>query len=660
MATPAAPRGMTPEDLTRIRFVSEPRISPDGSAVAFVVTTLSWEKDEYLSNIWLADVAGDEPRQFTTGAKRDTSPRWSPDGSMLAFASERDGHDKPQLYVAPVNGGEARRVTEVADGVDALVWSPDGARLAFASRVNTGEQEEEGKSKPPRFITSLKYKSNDKGFIYAHRSHIFVVGLDGGAPVQVTDGDFDDVHPAWSPDGDLLAFVSARHDDRDYDNARDVWMVAPEGGEPRRVTGASGPVSHPAFSPDGRSIAYLGHRYPTELGRNVRLYVAPTGGGDPVCLTDGLDRSCDSFAGRAGPLWTPDGGAILVGVLDQGTVAVYRVSAGRSGRANPVLGGQRQIPEASLSAGGTILAFTATDPVSPPEVYVCDADGAGERQLTDMNRDWKAEVALSQPERITVQRDGRQMDCWVMKPTGIQKGRRYPALLNVHGGPHTQYGYTFFDEFQVYAGAGYAVVFTNPRGSEGYGEDFRRAVIGDWGGGDFADVMAGLDGALERCHFIDPERLGVMGGSYGGFMASWTVGHNNRFKAACSERAVNNAHSLFGTSDIGHFFQESQFDALPWDNLGPYAERSPLTYAKDIHTPLLILHSEDDRRCPIEQAEQLFVALKKLRREVLFVRFPDETHELSRSGKPRHRVQRFQVILDWFRPRLRPGDWPPQ
>jgi dipeptidyl aminopeptidase/acylaminoacyl peptidase len=313
-----------------------------------------------------------------------------------------------------------------------------------------------------------------------------------------------------------------------------------------------------------------------------------------------------------------------------------------------VIGGERQITSLSRSADGTLLAFTATDPVTPAEVFICQADGTSERRLTDLNRAFRDEVEFVRPERYRYERDGFTLDGWIMRPAGYEPGRRYPALLNVHGGPATQYGHTFFDEFQVQAGAGYAVIFTNPRGSQGYGEAFTRSVRGDWGGGDFADVMLGLDEALRRCDFIDPERLGVLGGSYGGFMTSWAVGHTDRFKAACSERAVNNTYTLFGTSDIGSFFSETQAGVQPWDDMQWFIDHSPLTYAKQITTPLLIMHAENDLRCPIEQAEQLFTVLKKLRREVLFIRFPDETHEMSRSGRPRHRRDRFGYILDWF------------
>ncbi len=654
-------RGMTPQDLTRIRFVSDPQISPDGRRVAFVVTTLSEERDEYLANIWVVDTAGGAPRRFTSGPKRDTAPRWSPDGHRLAFLSEREGRKKAQLYLMPADGGEPVRLTDLRHGVSAPAWSPDGARLAFISKGGgwggPGSEEERAKSKPARVITTLKYRLNGEGFIYDRRPHVFVVTVDGGAPHQLTDGDFADGDPAWSPDGRLVAFTSARHAGRDYDQAADVWVVSPDGGEPRRVTDTAGPVALPAFSPDGQAIAYLGHRHGNDVGRNLRVYAEAVEGGPPVCLTAELDRTCQPFFASVGPVWTRTG-FIHFAAEDQGDVSVYRVAPGSGGTPagpTPVVTGARQVTGLSVSTDGAWLAFTATDPVSPPEIHVCRADGTGERRLTDENAAWMAEVRLSAPERLRFTRAGFTVDGWVMKPSGFQAGRRYPTLLSIHGGPATQYGHTFFDEFQVYAGAGYAVVYVNPRGSQGYGEAFARAVIGDWGGGDFADVMAGLDAALARCDFIDPERLGVLGGSYGGYLTSWTVGHTDRFKAACSERALNAFGSMFGTSDIGHFFPEAYSGGrLPWDDPAWYAEHSPLTYAKHITTPLLILHSEEDLRCPVEQAEQLFVALRKQRKEAVLVRFPDENHDLSRTGRPRHRLERFRILLDWFGRHLSP------
>jgi dipeptidyl aminopeptidase/acylaminoacyl peptidase len=313
-----------------------------------------------------------------------------------------------------------------------------------------------------------------------------------------------------------------------------------------------------------------------------------------------------------------------------------------------VISGARTVTGLTTSMDAGRVAFTATDPVSPAEVFVCDADGGNERQLTHLNADFQREAGLSAPERFTYERAGYTLDGWVMMPADFEEGKTYPALLNVHGGPATQYGHVFFDEFQVYAGAGYAVIFTNPRGSQGYGEDFMRAVLTDWGNNDYLDVMAGLEAALERAPWIDRERLGVMGGSYGGYMTSWIVGHDHRFKAACSERALNEFTSMFGTSDIGHTFPKEHVGMYPWEDREAHIRHSPLTYAPQIQTPLLILHAENDLRCPIEQAEQLYVWLKKLGKEVLFVRFPDEGHEMSRSGKPRHRLERFNLILDWF------------
>jgi dipeptidyl aminopeptidase/acylaminoacyl peptidase len=650
---------MRPDDILKIRFVSDPRIAPDGRRVAFVVTTLSQEKDEYLSNIWTVEITGGgPPRRFTAGPGRDTAPRWSPDGTRLAFVSERERGKKGQLHVMPADGGEPVALTQLKSGVAAPEWSPDGTRLAFVSRVGGWQEpeseEERKKSQPARIITTLKYRFNGEGFIHDRPTHVFTVAAAGGAPVQLTSGEPSDLDPVWSPDGRWIAFASARHEDRDYDDAMDIWIVAATGGAPRRVTDTQGPAGHPSFSPDGRSIAYLGRRPANEFGRNFRVFTIPVEGGPPRSLTDVLDRSCAPL--EIAPIWSRDGAWITFAAEDQGSQAIYRVRAAGGAVDTPerIFGGERAVTGVSASVDDGRLALSVTDPASPAEVFTCAADGGGERALTDVNRQWKTEVALVRPERFRFARAGLTVDSWIMKPAGWTADGRFPGLLNIHGGPHAQYGWGFFDEFQVQAGAGYAVIYTNPRGSQGYGEAFTRAVVGDWGGGDFADVMAGMDEALRRAPWIDPERLGVLGGSYGGFLTSWTVGHTDRFRAACSERAVNYHPSMFGTSDIGHLFNQVELGGLPWEMPEIYAERSPLTHAKNIQTPLLIIHSEDDLRCPIEQGEQLYVALKKQRKEAVFVRFPDENHELSRSGKPRHRLERFRIILEWFTKRLAP------
>jgi dipeptidyl aminopeptidase/acylaminoacyl peptidase len=642
-----APRAMTPADITRIRWVSDPRISPDGRRVAFVVTALSEERDEYLANIWVIDAAGGEPRRFTAGPGRDTAPRWSPDGAWLAFLSEREARARAQLHVMPADGGEPVKLTDLPHGVSAPAWAPDSTHLAFVSRVGPAPAEGPEKSKPARVISSVKYRFNGEGFIYDRRPHVFVIAREGGAPRQITEGDYAHGEPAWSPDGRLIAFTAARHEERDDDDAIDLWTVGPDGGAPRRLTDTAGPVSGPAFSPDGHTLAYVLRPARNAFGRNHQLFAIPVAGGAARALGAALDRSVVAL-GDTWASWSPDGQSVLFAVEDGGRVVVHRAPAAGNAAPVPVLAGERVVSGLSIARSGA-MAFAASAATMPAEVFAAGPDGT-ERQLTDLNRAWRGEVALSRPERFRYERNGAVVDGWVMRPAaGAADGQRAPVLLSIHGGPHAQYGVGFFDEFQVYAGAGYAVVFTNPRGSRGYGEKFAEAVLGDWGGGDADDVLAGLDEALRRFDFLDRERLGVLGGSYGGFLTSWIVGHTDRFKAACSERAVNDQRTMFGTSDIGHTFNSVAVGgAMPWEDPARYAERSPITYAPRIVTPLLIVHSEEDYRCPIEQAEQLFVALKKLRREVLFVRFPGENHELSRAGTPRHRLERFRIILDWF------------
>ena len=644
-------RAMTPDDLYAIHWVGEPEVSPAGDRVAFVVTRLDRETDGYKSAIWVVDTAGGEPTQFTAGAKRDGSPRWSPDGSQLAFLSER-GDDKPQLALMHASGGESRLLTKLPLGAGVPVWSPDGTKLAFSAKTGPVPDPDPKKAKPYRRISSMKYRLNGQGFTYDQRRHIMVLELASNALTQVTDGDWDDTQPAWSPDGNTIAFVSARHEDREFDSASDIWLVPAAGGEARQLTKTSGGRQALAFSPDGAKVAHI---HVPEWPSNGRLALIDVATGAKSDAAGGIDR--DMGAGGlpgavAQPKWLP-GGGLLTLASDRGESSLWVAGTPSDGRW--VAKDATLATWYSADRAGVRAVLARSGQSAPAEVTLVNLETGSTKQLTNFNAAFNAEVSLQHAEKFAVTTDsGGEVDCWLMKPFGFQEGKSYPLLLSIHGGPFGQYGENFFDEFQVYAGAGYGVVFCNPRGSSGQDTGFARALVGDMGGPDYRDVMAAFEAALERATWADRARLGVMGGSYGGFMTTWIIGHTTRFKAAISERAVNDWYSMQGASDIGGTFNRQYLgpDATIQDNLEAVLRQSPLTYAKNIETPVLILHSEVDLRCPISQAEQLFVVLKQRRNDVEFVRFPDEDHELSRSGRPSHRVDRYNVILDYWSRKL--------
>ena len=637
---------MKPEDIYDITWVGESEISPDGRHVAFVVTRMERADDSYRSAIWLVDTDDGEPRQFTAGAMRDSAPRWSPDGRALAFLSER-GEEKPQLCVISASGGESRVLTKLPLGAGTPAWSPDGKKLVFSAKTGDPPDPDTKKTKPYRRITSMKYRVNGEGFTYDHRRHLFVVAAEGGEPAQITDGDWDDTQPAWAPDTSAIAFVSARHADREYDSNSDLWVVPVAGGEPRQITDTRGGCGAPSWSPDGTTIAYINHPvWPS----NGALWLADADGGNLRPVDPGFDRETGLGAptSSARPVWCADR-TLLSAAQDRGIAAPIRAKEGAT--TEWLSEARRMVNWYSVSADCEWLAMTSTSVTTPAEVSLLNLKTGVERQLTNFNRRLASSGAIVGAEHFPVPTaEGVEIDCWVMKPAGFEAGKQYPVLLNVHGGPFGQFGETFLDEFQVYTGAGYGVVFCNPRGSSGQTTAFSRALVGEMGGPDYHDVMAAFDAALARMPWADQSRLGVMGGSYGGFMTTWIIGHTQRFKAAISERAVNDWYSMQGASDIGGTFNRQYLGekATIQDDLELLLRQSPLTYAKKIETPVLILHSENDLRCPISQGEQLFVVLKQRRKDVEFVRFPDEDHELSRAGRPSHRKDRFDVILDYL------------
>ncbi len=692
-------RGMRPDDIGALRHVHDPRVSPDGTMVAFTVTDVDVEANRYRSRVWLASTDGAlPPRPFSAGPD-DQLPQWSPDGRWLALTSSPpDGPS--EVSVLPVaHGGERVVLARWPAPITELAWSPGSTYPAFVARVpdperygHNGEKRKEG-DMPPRRLTHLFYRLDTEGWVADRPNRIMVVPADGStAPQVLTEGPYEAAGVTWSPDGSRIAFASARHDFWDLDLAVDLWTMPADGpSEPERLTGTKAAFSSPVWSPDGTKIAYLRHPTPLDEPRHEHLGVLDLSSRATVDLTTTLDRNCAPYGYGRAPVWFGD--HLLCSVEDAGNVHVYAAAVAGDRKPFAVVDGERWV-HAWHWAGGT-MAMAVNTPTTLPELVVrrlhppasplgsalrsppgppqpeaaggeAGPDSSGElpeSRLTNLTGPLAAKVQLSGPEPFVARSaDGTEVPCWAIAPVNAEAGRRYPTLLNVHGGPFTSYGNRFFDEFQIEAGSGFGVLYCNPRGSSGYDEAYGRAVRwpeaevdpgSGWGGVDFDDVMACVDEGCRRFDWVDPDRLGILGGSYGGFMTSWAIGHTQRFKAACSERACNNLLTLDTNSDIASGFR-AVVGRGHLEDPAAYLRQSPISYVSEITTPVLILHSEDDLRCPVSQAEELFVALRLLGRGPVFVRFPGESHELSRSGSPRHRVERARLILDWFRDQLGP------
>ena len=633
-----------------------PAVSPDGSMVAFVVGRVDMVKNKNLSQVWLAETDGSAAPCAVTGGDHDSSPAWSPDGRSLAFASKRSAKKgESTLHVLPVDTpGETRTIATMKDGVGEVCWSPNGRWIAFTSRTPHERYDAEDESwQAPRKIERFFSKLDNEGWIVDRPSHVYVVAADGtGAPRNLTPGEFQHSSIAWTRDSSGLVLSSQRHDTWDLDYGVALYSLSLDG-TLEALTKFDGSYGAPTVSPDGSTLAFLGADDSQTYPQNVHVGILPAGGGEHRWLSRQLDRTFETAAGDSGVVWLDDE-TVLGAAEDRGETHLYKVTLDA---AAPKALTSGPISVNSFDAAGGTIAYAAGAVDAVSDIFIL---GDGEpRRLTSFAEVYRASAHPTSWERFAVPcTDGSdEIDAWVMRPADFDAAKKYPVLLNVHGGPHAQYGESFFDESQVQSAAGFVVIMSNPRGGSGREESWGQSILGPkhpvapgsgWGSVDVEDVMAVVDTALQRYPFCDGDRVGMIGGSYGGFMATWLAGcHGERFKAICSERAVNNMVTEEFTSDIATVFRV-EVGPSPIDDPQEYVRISPIRFVRDISVPMLILHSEQDYRCPISQAEELFVAMRLLGKDVTFYRFPGEGHELSRSGSPIHRRQRAEIVLDFF------------
>jgi len=656
---------MIANDVSLLTAVSRPTVHPDGSRAVVAVSHPDLDADAYVGQLWAVPLAsGFAPTRLTRG-RLDSAPQFSPDGRLLAFVRDT-GEGPAQLHVVSATGGESVRVSDQKLGIGSYRWSPDSTRLAFTARVpehgRYGTVDDLGAAaEPPRRFTTLRYRSNGIGYTTDRYAHVFIVdapdptaepsyrsapspdkqSTEAGYPAarQLTTGPFEHGPIAFSPDGNTIAVVAARHDSRDGDLATDVFALAlgQDAGEPQQLTASDVAlgIGSIEWAPDGTVYALgteLGASRRDFVGRGTSLWALGGAAGLPARrLTDPAIHDL----GEVGSHITVADGGVLVQNRARGRVELLRIGA--DGGVSIAVGGD--IAVTGHDAVGDTIITSFTSPRSEGELGIVE-DGRM-RQLTDFSAALAERGIAPAIEFTLAARDGHTVHGWVLEPEGDGP---HPVLLNIHGGPFAQYGVSFFDEAQVYVAAGYAVVMCNPRGAAGYGEKHARAIRQRMGTVDLTDVLDFLEGAIARRPLLDGTRVGIMGGSYGGYLTAWAIAHDHRFAAAIVERGYLDPEQFVGTSDIGSFFTD-EYAGIDPELL---AAQSPQAVAGRVSTPTLVVHSADDLRCPLAQGERYYAALARNGVPTELLVFPGENHELTRSGRPRHRVQRFRAILDWW------------
>ncbi|PYX31946.1 MAG: S9 family peptidase [Acidobacteria bacterium] len=689
-------RSITEKDLFDFVWIANPQVSPDGSRVAFTRVVVDEKRTGYETSIWSVATSGsDSPVRLTTG-KHDGQPRWSPDGKRLVFVrgGEKDDAGKPkpaQLAILSLAGGEARIITDLPKGASGPLWSPEGKRIAFSSSTTPEDVEKaertkqatkpgDAVSKPDsakdahldndhesdvHIISRAIYRDNDEGYLDAKRhQHIWVIEVPAGSdertkPIQLTSGDYDEGEARWTNDGARLYFLTTRIDEPYYENGvTDIYSVSSTGGTPEKLTTIKMDIGDLTLSPDGRRLAF--HASASEPVRSYSqpdlwvMDIAPNAQPRNLTANYDFDMGDSVFGDNAAPRggngrtlhWAPDSNSLFDLVAKQGRTPIVRVDA-QSGGVTEITHGEQAVLDYSTTPDARTTIALVSTPVMIGDLYAVSADGAQTR-LTDPNKALWSQLNLTAPEEINYKSfDGRNIQGWIQKPPAFDPNKKYPLILDIHGGPHAAYGWVFDHEFQWMAAKGYVVLYVNPRGSTSYGQDFGNIIQYHYPGDDHRDLMIGIDEVLKR-GYVDPKKLAITGGSGGGVLTNWAVTHTDRFAAAVSQRDISNWASWWYTADFT-LFQAKWFKAPPFEDPQDYANRSAITFVKNIHTPIMFVLGDSDYRTPQDSGgEQLFRALKYLKRPTAMVVFPRETHELSRSGEPWHRIERLEHIVGWF------------
>ena len=665
----AAKKPWIPDDLWKLKGVSDPQLSPDGKWVAYVVSVTDFEENSRNSDIWIVPADGGEARRMTTSEKGDGSPRWSPDGTRIAFLSSRE--DGRQIHILPVDGGEAVKVTDFPGGVGDLMWTHDGNGFLFTGRVYADcpdldcvreRDEEKEKCKVTGMVHERLMYRHWNTYDDGKAQHIFYVAVEGGEPRDLTPGLEYDALTYWlasagrdydlSPDGTTIYFSGKQDDDQAVSYNEEIWMVPFDGGEVTRVTDNPAADSHPRVSPDGRYLAYRATRRPYYESDRYELTVIELPNGEPRSLTSGFDRSVGSF------FWSHDGKRLYFEAEDTADINLFSVSL-KGGDVKTVVGGDGPTGHGyhlSVGAGpkDKFFVYRYRPMTHYYEIFRCNSKGRDVKQLTFVNKDIYAEYHIPDAESFWYKgAGGADVNGFLVKPLNFDPSKRYPLMVRVHGGPQQMFGYAYRTEYAVFSGADYAVFFCNPRGSTGYGQEFCDGIRGDWGGKVIEDIKNGVRYVLENYRWVDGGKVGAWGGSYGGFVCNWLQGHNEdgMFHALVSHAGEADQWSSYGSTEE-LWFPEWELLGAPWDNIELYDELSPIRYAKNFSTPHLIIHGELDFRVPITGGEQMFTALQRRGVPSKMIRFPDEDHWIQ---QPQNVAFWYGSILDWFDQWLKRG-----